>query len=453
MRGTLGMALWAACTMWSFGARAEVVRLLELEAKAISNRPALRREGARTRVAEAEMRKAASAYYPQFALKADGSVGPGRQLLRVEGDKSTDPSYRVSGSAPLTGKNRKEALLPSPRGGVELSASASLYDFGRTQAATAAGREGHAAALEGRALTEAELRYAVRESYLNWLLSSELLRLAEGALHEATARRQRVAALITEGLRPKGELTPARADELLAELEHQRAERDLGAARLSLEQAVGAPLLAAAEPDRALFSAEAKLPNRSDHDGHSRRALLGQYKAAQAQATAQATLNRPQLGIGLSAGVRVSRQSVVDINNPTDPRSKGTVFPLYTAGLTLNVPLWDGGFTRAGVDAALARVEQAKADLDEFENERAFTQRRAELDAQSALTRLETAEELVSVCADRLKDAEDGYELGASSIDLISQARGLLRRAQTEELLARADHAAARLHMVQRDRP
>jgi hypothetical protein len=54
------------------------------------------------------------------------------------------------------------------------------------------------------------------------------------------------------------------------------------------------------------------------------------------------------------------------------------------------------------------------------------------------------------VCTDRLKDAEAGYELGASSIDLIAQARGLLRRAKTEALIARVDHAAARLRMVRK---
>jgi outer membrane protein TolC len=125
------------------------------------------------------------------------------------------------------------------------------------------------------------------------------------------------------------------------------------------------------------------------------------------------------------------------------------VFPLYGAGLTLNIPLWDGGNTKAAA-AAHARADEARANLAEFEQERAFEQSQAELDRDSALTRLGTAEELVSVCAARLKDAEDGYELGVSSIDLIAQARSLLRRAETEALLARVDHAAARLRMVRR---
>jgi outer membrane protein TolC len=455
MQRTLVMAVLLSAPLC---ARAEVVKLETLEQRALENRPALLRENARAHAAEADLRKAASAYYPQFSLKADTSVGPGRQLLRVGGDPNDDNSYLVPGAPPLGKGNTRNALIGYPRTGVELAASANIYDFGRTQAATTAGHEGHAAALATRALTEAELRSAVRESYLGWLLSNELLRLATDAHAESTARRERVAALIAEGARPKGELTPARADELLAQLELERAERDLATARLALEHAVGVPLEAAAEPDPMLLQADTALPDRTERDERSRRMLLQRFKAAKAAAEAQATLSRPQLGIGLSAGMRISTQQVFDVDQLNPDGSLGAkeglktnVFPLYTAGLTLNVPLWDGGYTRASADAARARADEAKADLKEFEQERDFTQSQAELDARAALTRLKTAEELVEVCAARLKDAEAGYELGASSIELIGQARSLLRRARTEELMARADHAAARLQMVKRD--
>jgi outer membrane protein TolC len=465
MREFLLTAVCAACATWSASARAEVIQLAELEQRALANRPALARAQARTREAEAELRKASSAYYPQFAIKADSSIGPGRQLLRFGGTETAqgsndENSYLVPGAAPLSKDNRKNAWVGYPRTGVELAASANLYDFGRTQAATAAGHEGHTAALAARELSEAELRSAVREGYLGWLLTSELARLAAGALHDASGRRERVAALIKEGVRPKGELTPARADELLAQLELERAQRDLGAARLALEHAVGAALTPSAEPDRALLEAEAQIPDATEHEARSRRALLQHFKAAKAQAAAQAKLNRPQLGIGASAGMRISTQNIFDVDTP-DPNDvnkigkregvKNNVFPLYTAGLTLNIPLWDGGFTRAGADAARARADQAKADLEEFELDRRYSQSQAELEADSALQRLHTAQELVGVCAARLKDAEDGYELGASGIELIGQARGLLRRAQTEELLARTDHVAARLRMGARD--
>ena len=80
-----------------------------------------------------------------------------------------------------------------------------------------------------------------------------------------------------------------------------------------------------------------------------------------------------------------------------------------------------------------------------------LAQREAQIDIDSARARLATSEELIAVCSARLADAEAGYELGVSSIDLIAQARSLLRRAKTEALLARVDHAAARMRMVRKD--
>jgi outer membrane protein TolC len=428
-------------------ARAEVVSLASLEQKALANRPALAREAARARAASADVDKAASAYYPQFALRGTTDVAPGRQLVAVD-------KYYVQG-APTVASVGGEAFMPSSRTGLELSASANLYDFGRTKAATDAARQGAEAARQGSAVTEAEVLNAVRESYLSWLLAHELKRRAEDALKEASTRRERVSALIGEGVKPKGELTPARADELLTRLELQRAERDLEQARLVLSHQSGVALLRDDQPDVALLQIEASLPDQSSAESRQRSALMQRLKAAQAMAEAQKTLNRPQLGLGLSAGVRSSSQQIIPTGLEGDAEIKWRTkaFPLYGAGLTLNIPLWDGGNTRASAEGAAARAEEARANLAEFEQERAFAQSQAELDRDSALTRLQTADELVSVCATRLKDAEDGYELGASSIDLIAQARSLLRRAETEALLARVDHAAARLRMVRPDAP
>lgn len=442
-------------------AHAEVVTLAALEAKALANRPALQREAARAQAASADVERAASAYYPQFALRGTADVGPGRQLLQVDAyDPNTGAktgSYLSPGAPALGFGNGSKALSGYPRTALELSASASLYDFGRTAAATEAAQESLEASRKGRDVTEAELRNAVRESYLSWLLAHELLQRAIDALKEASARRERVSALIGEGVKPKGELTPARADELLTRLEFERAQRDLEHARLVLGHQSGVQLAAGDEPDVAILHTESSLPDQSFFETAQRRALIQRVKAAHAMAGAQTKLNRPQLGVSLSAGVRSSTQTITTINprneagDPVPPKTdpgETRIFPLYGAGLTLNIPLWDGGLTKASAAAARARAEEARADLAEFELERSFAQSQAELDRDSALTRLKTAEELVEVCAARLKDAEDGYELGASSIDLIAQARALLRRAETEALMARVDHAAARLRMV-----
>lgn len=456
-QSVLSWSVGALIAGFAASAQAEVVSLAQLEESALKNRPALAREDARALAADADLQKAASAYYPQFGLKGTVDVGPGRQLLSVTGGDGR--TYLVPGAPSLTNGGGGNAFLPALRTGLELSANANLYDFGRTKAAMDAGREGHAAALANRSLTEAELRQAVRQSYLAWLLQHELVRLARDGVQEAKQRRERVAALISEGAKPKGELTPTRAEELLAELELQRAERELAAARIHVEYSVGTSLAGSAEPDASMLNGENSLPDSSEQHVKNMRALEQRMKATRAFADAQAKLNRPQLGLGVSAGIRTSTQKVTDLPtleeqmNGARPHSgtDTTVFPLYGAGLTLSIPLWDGGLTKASAEAARARANEAKADLQEFEQAQDLAQREAEIDVESARARLATTEELIAVCSARLKDAEAGYELGASSIDLIAQARGLLRRAKTEALIARVDHAAARLRMVRKD--
>ncbi|HEX6241567.1 MAG TPA: TolC family protein [Polyangiales bacterium] len=456
VRGAIAAASLSVLLGVGASARAEVVTLAELETLALKHRPALAREAARARAADADLEKAASAYYPQFALKADSNIGPGRQLIRVGEEGAT--SYLVSGAPSVSDKSTTadQALKPYPRTGLELSGTANLYDFGRTKAATEAGREAHSAAMASQALTESQLKRAVRESYLNWLLQSERERLSREAMQEAVLRRQRVDALIAEGAKPKGEATPARAEELLARLELTRAERDLEASHLAVEHAVGTALTKGAEPDVALLDPQTALPDGSEQQARNLRALEQRFKASLALAEAQSRLNRPQLGFGLSAGVRTSTQNVYDarefLPDDADRETRRTsVFPLYGAGLTFTAPLWDGGLTKASAAAARARAEEAKADLAEFIQTRELAQREAEIDIESARARLATSEELIAVCSARLADAEAGYEMGVSSIDLIAQARGLLRRAKTEALLARVDHAAARLRMVRKD--
>ena len=419
-------------------ARAEVVRLGELERQATQGREVLDVDAARARGAQAEARKAAATRYPRFALKAESTLAPGRQLIEVfdndavdangQIDPNADP-YLVQATPSLD--QGSDAFALQLRNGLELNGQASLYDFGRSKAAIAAGRASEAAFMAQGAVTRTAIVRGVRASYLAWLSAHQLAQLSEQAAREAAQRRERVAALIQEGVRPSGDLTPARADELLTKLELERAQGELASARLGLEHAVGAPLSASAEPDLTLLQVDEA--NVAPGEDPAARALAKQHAAAVALVRMHDKADAPELSTAVSAGVR---------------NQGSAVFPLYGAALTLSVPLWDGGLSDASVEAARARVAELDAQRRSHEKERERGIAQATLDAQNALSRLATAQELIDVCTQRLKEAEDGYELGATGIDAIAQARNLLRRAQTELLLTKISHRAAKLRMA-----
>lgn len=454
-RTVLGFpALRCLVGLWLVGssARAEVVSLAELEARALQSHPDIAQSTARTHETEAEMEKVQRARYPRFNATASVTTAPGGQLLTISGNGG---DYYVQGSAALNGDPPSGAYLPALRAGVDVSGAASLYDFGRTAAAIEAGREGHAAALASREATREQLLSGVRSAYLAWLTARELLRLSQANVDDARARRERIERMIAEGQKPKAELTPAKADELLAGIELARSQRDAKAAQLALEHIVGEALVDAAEPDLRLLAEDARLPGADEARASARRALQRRYAAEKAGAEALSRQSRPDLGINATAGIRASQQNVITFPSGTNAGTDGAdanrqtkVFPLYGAGVALSIPLWDGGLSRANADAARAKAEQVKAELDGLERAQDHEQKRARAEADSALERLAATVELEQVCRQRLQDAEEGYELGVSSIDAIGQARGLLRRAQTEALLARVDYASAKLRLA-----
>jgi outer membrane protein TolC len=412
------------------GARADVVRLEELERKLFAERP-VEADDARVRATEADVRKAASAYYPQVALKGDSAISPGGQLVRIpdpEDDENPDADYYVAGTR---GIKDDDAFSPVLRHSVDLKATAMLYDFGRTKAAIAAGNAAADAAKAGASVTREAAVRRLRDAYFEWLVAHEQELLARLARDESSRRLSRVRGLINENVRARADLAPAESEQLLAELEVTRAQGKKEDARLVLEHTVGAPLPAGSEPDRALLEREP--PPTSDTPVAGERALSLQRDAAYAMGRAADKERMPLLGIGGSVGIRAQDE---------------TVFPSYAAGLSLNVPLWDGGLSKANGAGARARGEELDARLKEQQREREFAVTRAHAAIMRLGEQLVLASALKEQCTKRLKESEEGYEVGAVAIEAVYQARAMLQRAESEVLLARSARARAVLDLT-----
>ncbi|MDH5675072.1 MAG: TolC family protein [Myxococcales bacterium] len=408
-------------------ARAEVIPLAALEQKALGERPELAQHGARIEGARAELRKARSGYYPQLSAEASSGLGPTRQLLKV--DQPDGQQYQVLGSPTI---EDSEAFAPQVRYGVDLELRAPLYDFGRTAAAVRARQAQRAAAEAGHSAAKNALRKTVRGAYLGWLRASELLALMAREAEDAEARKQRIEALIAEGARPEAERTPAESEALLAALELERAQAALERARLLLEQLVGAPLPATAEPDRSLLEAAAVIPGPSEDDP-TLRALERQRKAASDGARAEEKQSAPLLSAAVSAGVQAQ-----DLD----------IFPRYTVGVALKVPLWDGGRARASADAARAQATELDARIEEHRQQQSHAQQRRALEASQAGRLLKRAQALLSLSQKQLADAEQAMELGVADPQTVAGARTMLRRAEREVVLAKVARAETRLRLM-----
>lgn len=419
-------------------ARADIVPLRELEKRALTATSFEESHAARGRGAEAEIRKAAAAYYPQVALRAETSLQPGRQLVRVcqpnepkcsaGDDKSNE--YLVSGARAL-GQDNAFAVQPINR--AEITANAPIYDFGRTKAAVQAGRFSYEAIRAERDIDAEALVRTVRVAYLQWLSNHELAKVTEGSARDAEDRYARVSALVEQGVRPKVELGPVQSDALLTKLELTRAQGDLASALRTLESVVGAPLPSGAEPDASLLDDAGGVAPFSAVADALERALDRQRAAAHALELSYKRSRRPQFGVSFMAGAR---------------NQKDKFFPLYGAALSFVAPLYDGGIAKAAAQGARAQADAADAQLKQHVRDQERAHGDALHDAEKARSVRSIAEELRGLALRRLEDAQAGYELGVNGIEKIAEARALLRRAETELLMSKVSETEARLRVA-----
>lgn len=426
-------AVAVGITFWFVGSsvRAEVVELLSLERIALEHHALLRAGAARERAAWAEVRQTASAYHPRVGMAADGTAAPGSRLIAIPGS-----DYLVQGARTI---DKHGAFQPQIRAGASVTVAANLYDFGRTSAAVAASRAQHAAVEGAQVLTRTEVVIGIRSAYLAWLSAFELHKLAVAANIDAAARAERVQALIGEGARPHGDLVPVQTDSVLAELELKRARGQLKAAQLILEQASGVQLSDTAEPDPKVLEAQPE-PKSTQRAHPSTFSLKQQRSALEATARMHRRERLPILATSLGLGVGARFQD-------TNGSLKTYLFPTFIAGLSLTVPLWDGGAAKSAADAAEARMEELSVQLESSERAAKQDRERALTDAENAQELEETASRLIELCRARVRDTESGYELGAMQFEQVHQARASLRHAETEMIQARIARAEAVLRI------
>jgi outer membrane protein TolC len=264
-----------------------------------------------------------------------------------------------------------------------------------------------------------------------WMLAHgtrDILRENAGGL---TALRQSVEGRVAGGALPGAEVAPARYEEARAALELSRADTEVQIAGLALSRAAGLTLGPDATPDFALLdslpSAEARVVDpKAD-------ALEQQRSAALSAASAHRKAASPVLSARADAGIRGQFDQV---------------FPVYRVGVTLELPLLDGGASNAAAQlstsraaelTALAREAQALADLDR-------ARRRAEL--SDSETRIHLAEQLLQAAQTSHQHAQDQQQLGGSALEALVRTQARVSAAKLELLTARVARANAALSLA-----
>ena len=410
------------------GVSAEVVTLEELEELALQNQARWEAVEARSAQAGADVNAARAGKMPTFWMNISSVVAPGSDIERVPTIDGREVNVRAS---PTVGE--RTAFRPNIRYEGTIDMRAPLYD-GQTRAAIKAAEAYRAAAQASSGASRETVLTMVRASYLDWTASHSVHGLAATSAREAKAQRERIAERIADGDRPGSELDAARYEELQAELLAADAFARVIAAKRLLESAVGTELSPDAEPDTRLLEIEAK---GSDSDaGWQVEALERQRDAARQEARMHRKSRVPSLAV-------IGQTGVAGVNE--------RVFPMYRLGLNLAVPLWDGGRALALAHSADAQAIELDALARDAHVARNDERQQALLDRQHAEEQLTIANSLVEVSEKRVEQAQTSYDLGASDLEAVADAREALRDAQSRRVQIQVARTDAILRLAGKD--
>lgn len=371
------------------------------------------------------------------AQAAAAETRAARSLMRVQISANT---YLTYGDSPniLTsspGVMPPNAMIVPPKGFADqnLMLMVPLYTGGRLNSLVRAAKERERAASEEVGGAQAETALQINEAYYRALLAAEIVKAAQSRVEADAALLQTTRAQFEAGKGIEANVQRVQAEQADAQRALTSARNDQAKALLDLKAAMGVRLdseitlsdpLAFQPPNGDLAAA---LKAASDSRPELRAARL-RARAAGAQTSAAKGSYQPQIyGTAMADGFSGRDDSGVG----------------FTLGLTLSVPLVDGGQRRAEVAQARARQERAAAEARNLELTAAKEVRQAWLDVETAAQNYRTTQTA-------LQAAQSAYEVIALRVQnqksiLVEQLDALAALTQARANLAQAlyDHAAA----------
>jgi len=292
---------------------------------ALSQYPSILAAQSRLEAADHDITRARSGHFPQL------------------GWQGTNSAYSDVGPNPFGPEDR---WIQSP------TVSMNVWSGWRVQSEVERAQAVRDTRRQQQRITRDEVAFFVVEAYLNWMRTSELVKLAEDnlAAHERLTRDVQQIAAVDQGRRVDVDQALVRTENARLSLEQRRAENQVFAQRLR----------------RMLLG---RLPQHPD--GYQSIKGILPSSAEQALATltdAHPVIARQKAQIrGAEAAVRNAKSGFspkVDITYQRQT-AQGSGQGDYIAQLNVEVPIFDGGAAYGSTRSAYAELDAAKQDLTE----------------------------------------------------------------------------------------
>lgn len=357
--------------------------------------------------AAARVGQARSAYYPQVGLSG------AYQKYSLYSDPTNGSQSLYQGNAALT---------------------QNIYDFGKTPSTVRIQRLNEDASRSDKRNTVSQVVYGVKQAYYNLLQAEKNKEVAIETVKLTKDQLDQAKGFYDAGVKSKYDVTLAEVNLSNAKLALIRAENAVSVAQVTLKNAIGAPDM----PD---FTIEDSL-------------AFHKYPVTFGDAVQRAYANRPDLQ-SVQAKKEASNEAVSLARTGYYPALSGnasygrtdTQFVPeksgWSAGVTLNIPLFNGFLTNY-------QVKEAKENLNTQKANEETLRQSILLDVQQAYLNMSALEEGVAVAELTVRQSQENYDIVngrynagvGSPLDVTSALVGL-SNAKTNYIAALANYKIA----------
>jgi len=323
------------------------------------------------------------------------------------------------------------------------------FDFGSRAAGIREAEALRRRAAAGMRMTELEVSLGTMDTFLGVAAADSAARAAAATVARMEVFTEAISALVANELRPGADLSLARAELARARSELIRAEGLREAARVSLAEWLGrAGERVEVDPSELLESSPASEGARTNESGVHPLAELGEAErdAAHARRDFAASAHRPKLDL---FGAVYGRGTGALVDGSFEGGSEG-LWPERTnwaLGLAVRFPLLD--FATRQQTNVREYLEQAAEARYEYAVDRVVSdlgRARIHLDAARRIAENTPAE--LEAARTLQVQARARYDAGLAAILEVAEAERILRRAETEDAVARLDVWRARFEVA-----
>ncbi len=413
-------AMTAVCTAQEAG-RLSLHQCIEA---ALKNQPSILAARANIDAGHGRETQAASNYFPQ--VSASTGYNEDRQLGGALGGETITKSYTTT-----------------------LQVNQLIYDFGKTGNAYDAARWGTRSSEQDAERVRQEVVLNVKQAYFALLQADKLVEVSQKTLEQTEDHLRQAQAFFRAGSRPRFDVTRAEVDVNNARLNLINAKNNVRVRTIALNNAMGVEPArttqivdelppVSSQPTLEQASADA-LRNRPEFNKAE-----ADIEAAKARLKTEESNYLPTVSAGGSYNWSQGK-TTTEFGNQSLPGFSGQslesdIQNSWNAGITLTIPLFQGGLTRGRVSEAHANLIALTAQRDALRQSILLEVTQSYADLESATARIGVMESSLKSARESLELAQGRYEAGVGLSLEVTDAQVAAEKAETDHIQALYDY-------------